>query len=62
MRSHGYACEVIAPAWGSDQPIGAMRYCWRARLKARQQLKALLLRHGHRYSGKSSWTAAPWDD
>lgn len=30
----------------------------RARLKARQQLKALLLRHGHRYSGKSSWTQA----
>jgi transposase len=29
-----------------------------ARLKARQQLKALLLRHGHRYSGRSSWTAA----
>lgn len=30
----------------------------RARLKARQQLKAMLLRHGHRYSGKTSWTAA----
>jgi transposase len=30
----------------------------RARLKARQQLKALLLRHGRRYCGKSSWTAA----
>lgn len=30
----------------------------RARLKARQQLKALLLRHGHRYAGKSSWTLA----
>lgn len=30
----------------------------RARLKARQQLKALLLRHGHRYTGKSSWTIA----
>jgi transposase len=29
-----------------------------ARLKARQQLKALLLRHGRRYSGRSSWTAA----
>jgi transposase len=29
-----------------------------ARLKARQQLKALLLRHGHCYRGKSSWTAA----
>jgi transposase len=30
----------------------------RARLKARQQLKAMLLRHGHRYSGRSSWTEA----
>jgi transposase len=30
----------------------------RARLKARQQLKAMLLRHDRRYSGKSSWTAA----
>lgn len=30
----------------------------RARLKARQQLKALLLRHDHRYTGKTSWTAA----
>ncbi len=30
----------------------------RARLKARQQLKALLLRHDRRYSGKTSWTGA----
>jgi len=30
----------------------------RARHKARQQLKALLLRHDRRYTGKSSWTAA----
>ena len=30
----------------------------RARLKARQQLKAMLLRHGRRYSGRSSWTEA----
>lgn len=30
----------------------------RARLKARQQLKAMLLRHGHRYTGKTSWSAA----
>jgi transposase len=29
-----------------------------ARLKARQQLKGLLLRHGHRYTGKSSWNDA----
>jgi transposase len=30
----------------------------RARLKVRQQLKALMLRHGRRYSGKTSWCAA----
>jgi transposase len=30
----------------------------RARLKARQQLKAMMLRHGRRYSGKTSWSAA----
>lgn len=29
-----------------------------ARLRARQQLKALLLRHGYAYQGKTSWTAA----
>jgi transposase len=30
----------------------------RARLKARQQLKALLLRNGYRYAGGGSWTEA----
>ncbi len=30
----------------------------RARLKARQQLKAMLLRHDMRYTGKTSWSAA----
>ena len=30
----------------------------RARLKARQQLQALLLRHGRRYNGNTAWTAA----
>ena len=30
----------------------------RARLKARQHLKAMLLRHGRHYTGKTSWTAA----
>jgi transposase len=29
-----------------------------ARLNARQRVKAMLLRHGRRYSGKSSWTLA----
>lgn len=30
----------------------------RARLKVRQQLKAMLLRHGKRFAGKTSWGAA----
>jgi transposase len=30
----------------------------KARLRARQQLQAMLLRHGHAYQGKTSWTAA----
>jgi transposase len=30
----------------------------RARLKSRQQLKAMLLRHGHHYSGRSFWSSA----
>lgn len=30
----------------------------RARLKGRQQLKALLLRHDRRYTGRTSWSAA----
>lgn len=30
----------------------------RARHRARLQLKAMLLRHGHRYTGKSSWSRA----
>src|SRR5579871_2676809 len=29
-----------------------------ARQKARQHLKAMLLRHGHRYTGKTSWSEA----
>ncbi len=97
LRSHGYACEVVAPAKIARRPgdriktdrrdalllartaragelvnvmipderdealrdlSRAREDAVRARLKARQQLKALLLRHGHRYTGKSSWTAA----
>jgi len=30
----------------------------RSRMKARQRLQAMLLRHGRRYSGKTRWTAA----
>lgn len=97
LRSHGYTCEVIAPAKIARRPGDRVKTdrrdalllaraaragelvsvtipderdetlrdlsrsredAVRARLKARQQLKALLLRHGHRYTGKSSWTLA----
>ena len=97
LRSHGYSCEVIAPAKVARRPGDRIKTdrrdalllaraaragelvnvtipderdealrdlarsredAVRARLKARQQLKALLLRHGHRYTGRSSWTAA----
>ncbi|MDM0108122.1 IS110 family transposase [Variovorax sp. J22R24] len=49
--------------WVPDEAHEAMRNLWRARedavnlrLKARQQLKAFLLRHERRYPGKTSWT------
>ena len=97
LRSHGYRCEVIAPAKVARRPgdriktdrrdavhlaeqarAGALTPVWvldeadealrdlsraredavRARLKARQRLQAMLLRHGRRYSGKTRWTAA----
>jgi len=97
LRSHGYACEVIAPAKIARRPgdriktdrrdalllaraarsgelvsvtipderdeairdlSRAREDAVRARLKTRQQLKALLLRHANRYTGRSSWTAA----
>lgn len=97
LSTHGYHCEVVAPAKvprgpgdriktdrrdalqlanlaraGALVPVvvpdardeairdlsRARVDAVRARLKARQQLKALLLRHGRRYSGKTSWTAA----
>lgn len=49
--------------WVPDEAHEALRNLWRARedavgmrLKARQQLKALLLRKARRYPGKTSWT------
>lgn len=55
----------LVPVLVPDERDEAMRDLSRARedalgarLKARQQLKALLLRHGHRYTGRTSWTAA----
>jgi transposase len=51
--------------WVPDTAHEAMRNLWRARedavnlrLKARQQLKAFLLRQERRYLGKTSWTKA----
>jgi transposase len=55
----------LVNVWVPDERDEAIRDLSRARedavaarLKARQQLKAMLLRHGHRYTGKTSWTAA----
>jgi transposase len=51
--------------WVPDIEHEALRNLWRARedalqarLKARQQMKAFLLRHGRIYAGKTSWTKA----
>ena len=53
----------LRPIWVPDEAHEAMRNLWRARedavgmrLKARQQLKAFLLRHARRYPGQTSWT------
>lgn len=55
----------LVPVLVPDERDEAMRDLSRARedalgarLKARQQLKALLLRHGHRYTGRTFWNAA----
>ena len=55
----------LTPVWIPDERDEAIRDLSRARedavgarQKARQQLKAMLLRHGYRYDGKSSWTQA----
>jgi transposase len=60
LARSGDLTRVVVPDAGDE----AMRDLSRARedavaarLKARQQLQALLLRHGHRYTGKSAWTA-----
>lgn len=49
--------------WIPDEAHEALRNLWRARedavgmrLKSRQQLQAFLLRHGRRYTGKTTWT------
>jgi transposase len=98
LNTHGWRCEVVAPAHITRKPAEkriktdrrdalllaresrsgnlvkvlvpdardeAMRDLSRARedanaarMRARLQLKAMLLRHGHVYRGKSSWTLA----
>ncbi len=59
----------LTPIWVPDVEHEALRNLWRARedalhmrMKARQQLKAFLLRHGRIYAGKTSWnrTHANW--
>jgi transposase len=61
LARSGDLTHVLVP----DERDEAMRELSRARedavadrVKARQHVKAMLLRHGHRYSGKGSWTAA----
>ena len=57
----GELVSVVVPDEGDEAIRDLSRTrtdALRARLRARQQLKALLLRHGHRYTGKSSWTLA----
>lgn len=53
----------LHPVWVLDEETEAMRDLTRARedtkyvqTKARQRLQSFLLRHGRRYSGRSSWT------
>ena len=63
LREHGYHC--LSPVMVPDESDEAIRDlsraredALRARMVARHQLKALLLRHGRHYVGKSSWTLA----
>jgi len=57
----------LTAAWVPDEAQEALRDLTRGRedvkqleRKAKQQLLALLLRHGRRYEGKSHWTQAHW--
>lgn len=57
--------HALSGVWVPDAADEAIRDLSRARedalrgrLKARQRLQAMLLRHGHRYRGKTPWTAA----
>jgi transposase len=61
LARSGDLVHVVVP----DEPDEAIRDLSRsredavkARHRARQQLKAMLLRHGRRYTGKSSWNEA----
>jgi transposase len=63
--AHFARCGDLTPVLIPAEPDEAIRDltraredALRARLRARHQLKAMLLRHGKRYSGKTSWTLA----
>ena len=65
LTALGTACEVVAPSLIPGVADEAVRDLVRARddavreqRNARHRLKALLLRNGIPYAGKSSWTAA----
>jgi transposase len=70
LNAQGWRCEIISPAHitrkGAEKLIKTdrldavllARESGAARLRARLQLRATLLRHGRAYHGKSSWTAA----
>ena len=58
----------LHPVWVLDEETEAMRDLTRARedaqyaqTKARQRLQSFLLRHGRRYTGRSSWTKPHWN-
>ena len=67
MLARLYRAGELTPVYVPSSEDEAMRDLSRARedakkaeRKARQQLGALLLRHGHRYSGLSNWTLTHW--
>jgi transposase len=67
MLARLYRSGELTPVYVPSREDEAMRDLSRARedakkaeRKARQQLGAFLLRHGHRYSGLSNWTLRHW--
>ena len=65
MWSEQSRAGALTAVWVLDESDEAIRDlsraredAVRARHKSRQRLQAMLLRTGHRYSGKTQWTAA----